>query len=713
LYRYFFALWVLIILSPLIQAQTKISGLITNQNNEPLPGANVYLKDTYDGVSSGTDGTFSFTTDEKGEGILVVSFIGYKTYSQTVQLDGKDKYLKIVLNEDSKELGTVVISAGAFEASDEKKSIILRPLDVVTTGADADIYSALKTLPGTQQVGETEGLFVRGGSASETKTVVDEMVVENPFFSSVPDIPSRGRFSPMLFKGTFFSTGGYSAQYGQALSSVLVLNTQDLAPRTQTSINLMAVGLGGSHVQRWENSSLAAEAGYYNLNPYFAVQKQRTDWQKAPESFDGMANYRLKISKNGMFKAFTSFSAGALSLRIPNLDNISQKDFYHQKNSNFFLNTNYRDILWDDWTLFTGYSFSVDKVKNDINSDNAKQDDIFQTAKLTISKSLFSNSFLKFGGEIQNLHALSSFNELEGNLYETYLAGYLETDIFITNNIAARLGVRSEYSQALNKSNNAPRLSLAYRLGTYDQLNFAYGQFYQTPSQDFLFYTKDFGFEKAVHYIFNYQYINSNRTFRIEAYYKRYSDLAKGTTYSYPYFNLPVVPFSNNGSGYAKGVDVFWRDDETFPFVDYWISYSYLDTKRDYKNYPGLASPPFSTPHTLSIVAKRWFQDITSYISFTYTFATGRPYFNPGNSEFLSDRTKNYNNLSFSISYITNVFNNFTVVFFSIDNILGINNIYGYNYSSDGRLREPVLSPALRSVFFGMFISLGESNPYN
>jgi hypothetical protein len=702
----------LIVLSSIIPAQTKISGLITDQNKQPLPGANIYLKDTYDGVSSGTDGTFSFTTDETGEGTLVASYVSYKTFTRQVKLDGKDKYLEIVLEEESSELGTVVISAGSFEASDEKKAVILRPLDVVTTGSDADIYSALKTLPGTQQIGETEGLFVRGGSASETKTVVDEMVVQNPFYSSIPDIPSRGRFSPMLFKGTFFSTGGYSAQYGQALSSVLVLNTEDLAPRTQTSINLMAVGFGGSHVQRWENSSLAAEAGYYNLAPYFEIQKQRTDWQKAPESFEGSANFRQKISKNGMLKTFTSFSSGALSLHIPNLDNISQKDFYYQKSSNFFINTNYRDILWNDWTIFTGYSFSTDKVNNDINSDRVKQDDIFQTGKITVTKNLFTGSFLKFGGEIQNLDAASSFNELSGNLYETYLAGYLETDIFITNDIAARVGVRSEHSKALDKSNIAPRVSLAYRLGTYDQLDFAYGEFYQTPSQDFLLYTKNFGFEKATHYIFNYQYISSERTFRIEAYYKKYDDLAKGTTYSYPYFNLPVVPFSNNGSGYAKGIDVFWRDDATFRSVDYWISYSYLDTKRDYKNYPSAASPPFSTPHTFSIVAKRWFQDITTLAGITYTFATGRPYFNPNNPDFLGDRAKNYNNLSFNVSHLINFFGNFTVIFFSIDNILGFNNIFGYNYSSDGKIREAVVPVALRSAFLGMFISLGETNPY-
>ena len=119
-----------------------------------------------------------------------------------------------------------------------------------------DIYSALETLPGTQQIGETEGLFVRGGSANETKTIIDDMTVQNPFYSSVPDIPSRGRFSAFQFKGTVFSTGGYSAQYGQALSSVLVLKTQDLAPKNLTAISIMALGFGGSHSQSWENSCL-------------------------------------------------------------------------------------------------------------------------------------------------------------------------------------------------------------------------------------------------------------------------------------------------------------------------------------------------------------------------------------------------------------------------------------------------------------------------
>lgn len=709
----FTTLFIIICLPAVINPQTKLSGNITDKNNQPLPGANVYLKDTYDGVSSDIDGSFSFITEETGVGILLVSFVGFKTYSQEVALDGKDKIFQITLEEESKELGAVVISAGTFEASDENKAVILRPFDIVTTaGAMADIYFALQTLPGTTPIGETEGLFVRGGSASETRTIIDEMAVQNPFYSSVPDIPSRGRFSPFLFKGTVFSTGGYSAQYGQALSSVLVLKTQDLAPKTQSSLGIMALGVGGSHVQRWENSSMAFEGGYYNLGPYYKIQKQRTEWVDAPIGIEGSFNFRQKTSETGILKVFTSYSFGDLSLYTPNLDDLSKKNFYNLEDGNFFLNTNIREILWDDWAVFAGYSFSIDKADYEIDINKVRRKDTFHAGKLTVQKNIFSNSFLTFGSEAQNLVHSTGFNQFTSGLNETYIAGFIETDVYITNDFAARLGVRSEYSGILDKTNFAPRVSFAYRLGVFDQINFAYGQYYQTPGQDFLLQTNKFEYEKADHYVLNYQYIGTARTFRIEFYYKDYNNLAKGTVFTHPYFNLPQVAFSNEGKGFAKGIDIFLRDKETFKYTDYWISYSYLDTKREFRNYPALAVPTFSSPHTVSVVAKHWIPSIMSMVGLTYTFAKGRTYFNPNNPVFLGDRAKDYHNLSMNVSYLTNIFNNFTVVFFSIDNLIGYNNIFGYNYSSDGTVRVPVLAPALRTAFIGMFISLGETNPY-
>lgn len=686
-------------------AQTLISGKVTSQSGQPLFSANVVLKDTYDGASTDENGNFSFTTIESGEGILVVSFIGFKTQEKNITLNGEDVVFDFILEEEASEMDQVVISAGAFEASDEKKSVILRPLDIVTTaGAEADVYGVLQTLPGTQTIGETEGLFVRGGSAAESKTIIDGMVVQNPYYSSVPDIPSRGRFSPFIFKGTIFSTGGYSAQYGQALSSALILNSSDLALSTQSAINLMVVGLGGAHTQRWENTSLSVEASYLNLKPYFQIQKQRNEWIRPPYGIDGNLVFRHKTSKTGIFKLFSSYSAGDLSLYINNLDNPAINDRYQMKDYNFYLNTSYSEILGKDWTLFTGFSYSRDNEDIVLEGDSINNLDQLPQFRITVSKGLFGNSSIIFGGEVQHLLVDGSFNDMKRSLNSNYFAGYTETNLFITNNIAARIGLRFEKANIIGKTNIAPRTALAFRFGENSTLNFAYGHFYQTPENEFLYGSSDLQFEKAIHYILNYQYIDQYYTFRIEGYYKDYNELVKQITYPVDMFEYPL--YNNSGLGYAKGIDIFWRDKKTIDLADYWISYSYLDTKRDYRDYPTLAQPVFATPHTLSVVFKRWVPEITTYLGFTYSFATGRPYFNPNNPNFHEDKTKSYNDLSFNASYLINLFDNFTVVYFSISNILGFSNVFSYRYSSDGSYREGVVPTSLRSAFLGIFISI-------
>jgi len=182
------------------------------------------------------------------------------------------------------------------------------------------------------------------------------------------------------------------------------------------------------------------------------------------------------------------------------------------------------------------------------------------------------------------------------------------------------------------------------------------------------------------------------------------------------YFGNKVTVFSlnqdNKFKAYEKWNGISVYRPKTLDLTDYWISYSYLDTKRDFVNYPSLATPTFATPHTFSVVVKHWIPAITTSLGITYTFATGRPYYNPNNPEFLGDKAKNYNNLSLNASYLTTIFDNFTVIFFSIDNIIGFENIFGYNYSADGTVRRPVLPTADRAVFLGMFISVGQASPF-
>ena len=60
--------------------------------------------------------------------------------------------------------------------------------------------------------------------------------------------------------------------------------------------------------------------------------------------------------------------------------------------------------------------------------------------------------------------------------------------------------------------------------------------------------------KKTSHYIFNYLYNTDGKMFRAEAYYKDYADLVKFDTPMAEYNSV----FSNAGSGFAKGIDLFW-----------------------------------------------------------------------------------------------------------------------------------------------------------
>ena len=694
--------------------QTKISGKIQDSGGNSLPGANIFIKDTYDGASADTSGNFSFITTETGKVRLGASFIGYKTFEKEITIEKKKPInIEITLEEDLATMKTVVISAGYFEASDEKKSIILRPLDIVTTGAQADVFSALNTLPGAQQVGEKEGLFVRGGDAVETKVFIDELLVQKPFYSSIPDIPSRSRFSAFYFKGTMFSTGGYSAQYGQALSSALILKMDDLPEKTSTSFSLMSVGLGASHTQRWENSSLAGEINYYNLKPYQQISKQKQKYDLPPIGGDFNLLYRYKTSNTGMLKLYAYYSTSDVKLYTENLDAPTGEDKINLANKSLYLNTNYRDTF-GKWTFFAGSSFNTDRDNIVLNTNNILEGTKMFSAKTTLIHPLSGLSTFTIGGEAAWTKFNESYNILSHNITETNAAAFLETDIFITKNLAARIGARAEHSRFLDKTNIAPRTSLAYKIGDYGQFNFAYGKFFQTPDKEYMFQSyhtnSSLNFENAEHYILNYQYIVDDITFRVEGYYKKYGELVKGSSFYSKNWDdaayYDSIPLSNGGKGYAKGIDVFWRDKAFIPNTDYWLTYSYLDTKREYRNYPVMATPPFAAKHTFSAVLKHWVTAISTYIGITYTHASGRTYYNPNNkTDFLGDQTKSYNNLAINFSYVTYLVGNYTVIYFSVDNLPGFSNVYSYRFSADGSKCAGVLPTTLRSAFLGIFMN--------
>ena len=726
--------------SQLVFCQIQISGKITDNKNKPLAGVSITLQDSYDGATTDSTGHYSFITTEKGTHTLAFSITGYRKYTQEINIESAPLVFNISLKEMITELKAVVISAGSFMASDQKKAAALSSLDIVTTAnANADITGAIKTLPGAQQVGETEGLFVRGGTAQETKYFIDGSLVNKFFFASEPGMATRGRFNPFLFTGTIFSSGGYSALYGQALSSVLIMESIDLPEKTSASFGLsyLSANAGFQKLSKNKKSSWGATYAYLDLSLVYNLINQKQDYFEVPRGHEADFNFRIKTSPGGMIKYYTSLSNTSVAFRSQDIDSLSLKDAFSLNDFNMYHNLSWKENLGNGWRFHLGSSYtnSRDKINFELqDSDNKKQSiesnplyanknfhlkskGDYVNAKIVLEKKLPGLSAIRFGSEYnysKDQTGFVDYKNVQSNLdiKEDILSAFAETDIYLTNKLAAKLGARTEHSRLLEKWNIAPRVSIAYQFKNLGQASLAYGEFYQNPDNKYLPSLQALHFQKATHYIVQYQKISNDYTFRTEIFYKKYDDLIKTTG-----FQSKETALNNKGFGDAKGIEFFWRDRKTFKNFDYWISYSYLDTKRDFLNYPFSMRPDYAAKHTASLVLKKFVMPLKTQFNASYTFATPRPYYdiaydNNGKTYIREEgRSKSFNDLSLSINYVPAVgkpnAKSFMVLVLSLTNVLGFNNIYTYHFSANGQNKLAVTPPAKRFFYVGCFISLG------
>ncbi|MDZ4678916.1 MAG: TonB-dependent receptor [Saprospiraceae bacterium] len=700
-----------------------VNGSVSDEFNQPVIGANIMVKNTYLGTTTDLDGSFVLIAELTAEKAIVITYLGYEPYEKVLS-SGPDNTVNIgtvKLKPSSTELEGVTITAGAFEASDEKRGTILNSLDIATTaGATADVAATLNTLPGTQRVGEEGRLFVRGGAAYETRTFIDGTVAQNPYNSSVSGVPSRGRYSPFLFSGTAFSTGGYSAEFGQALSSALVLNTHGLATKTQSEIGITTVGLDATHQKLWDNNtSLAVSANYMNLSPYTAIIDQNIDWVAPFQNYGSQVIYRKKTSENGILKIHGDFSETKMRLKYPNADDLKDPNDVSLRNNYGYLNASFKEIIKDTWTISGGMSYNFNKDYVQFDSINHQITDQLVQARVSASRFVGNVFKIKTGVEYYNQAYREKVNNKSDlnrdfNYLLHHTAAFAEVDIVFNSRLYARIGERFEYSSYVNEPTFSSRVSLAYRLSSNSQVSGAFGQFYQLPESRFLLYSSDLVNENALHYILNYQYSKDQRIFRIEGYYKDYGRLIR---YNGDYRYEPWL-LNNSGNGYARGIDVYFRDKKTFKDIDYWISYSFLDTERNFLNFRNEVTPGFASRHNLSIVYKHWIDKIDSQLGITYSFSSGRPYDDPASVLQNDKRTPAFHDLSANLSHLTQLWGHSTILFLSCTNILGFENIFGYRYGSspdeEGNFsRIPVEPTAKRFAFIGLFITFEKKEVNN
>ncbi len=199
-------------------------------NGEPIIFSNVYLEGTNYGASTDINGYFNITRIPEGSYTLLVTYLGYDTIRERVQVRKGDVInKKYQMAESAVSLGTVNVTAERMEAVTETKTSVINLTPktlkkIPSIGGQADLAQYLQVLPGVIFTGDQGGqLYIRGGSPIQNKVLLDGMIVYNPFHS----IGLFSVFETDLIRNAEVFTGGFSADYGGRISSVMDITTRD------------------------------------------------------------------------------------------------------------------------------------------------------------------------------------------------------------------------------------------------------------------------------------------------------------------------------------------------------------------------------------------------------------------------------------------------------------------------------------------------------
>ncbi|WP_312789701.1 carboxypeptidase-like regulatory domain-containing protein [Sphingobacterium sp.] len=697
----------------LVSAQSILKGKVLDKNGKSIYLANVYIEGTYEGGTTDSLGNFAFETNELGAKIIKTSIVGRTPYSKLIQLPQKGLVI-IQLQDNENRLQEITIQAGVLQANSSGKNTVMSPLDIVTTaGSMGNIISALATLPGAQVAGESGRLMVHGGDASETQTYINGISVAQPYTATPNEVPVRGRFSPMLFKGVNFSTGGYSAEFGNALSSILALNTENKIEQPKTELSLSSVGLGLGHTLQWGKNSLTFNSSYTNLKPYSKIITPDIKWTKPYENASGEMIYRHQF-KEGFLNIYGAYNFEDMGLYQADI-NYQQPVPLKKKSNNSYANITYSQHLRNRWTFNSGIGLGY-------LTDKLHYDDIFLPNE---EKSLHIKGVLSkiWNNKIKSIGGIEYFDNNYQEEYQRqnldYNYGYhskmtalfTETSVGILPNLIGKIGLRGTSSNLQKRNTLEPRASLGYALNKYTQLSMAYGTFHQQAATPILKYAPQLDWLEANHYIANYFYERAGHLLRLEAYHKEYNNLIKYNSMTPRYDSQ----YDNTGNGKVKGFDLFYKNTSSIKNLQYWISYSYTNSKRNEANYPATFTPPYVYKHSIYLVGKCWFASLRSQLSLTNSFVSGRNYNDPNQTVFMNGRTKGYNNLSMSWSFL---YSQQKIIHFSVSNVLGAAPIYGYQYAdrpnSQGIYdRRPIVPTAKRFVFLGYFWTISKNEKEN
>lgn len=204
--------------------------IVEKETGEPVIFCNVYLQGTTMGAASDVNGLYMITRIPPGEYTLMVTYLGYDTLSIPVSVEADGIISQnLSLVKSSLMLDEVNISAERQEARTETKTSVnkVTPKEITkipSVGGQPDLAQYLQVLPGVVFTGDQGGqLYIRGGSPIQNKVLLDGMIIYNPFHS----IGLFSVFDTDILRNADVYTGGFGAEYGGRISSIMDITTRD------------------------------------------------------------------------------------------------------------------------------------------------------------------------------------------------------------------------------------------------------------------------------------------------------------------------------------------------------------------------------------------------------------------------------------------------------------------------------------------------------
>lgn len=569
-------------------ARGSVKGKVTERGSgRPLSGIIISSEHNSVITKSDTAGYFElpgltgdgmYTLRAAGEGFTVIEkkvTLGDIESDQFVKIEMSELNViwnDVTVNSGNSDTKITGISAARLDAADMK----------YTPGTLQDVVRAVQILPGVAQPDPLRNdLLVRGGGPSENLYIVDGFQIPNiNHYGSLGATGGPASYiNPDYVRDITFSTGGFGAQYGGKMSSVMEISMRNTAGGGRNTKLILAASQVGLSTE----GNLSSGADYFLSvrRSYMDLVFKSYGFDYAPRFYDAYGKVDFRLSKNdnisllflgtyddlAIFNKSDDYSSDVYSANYQQsyTYGISYSHLIRNGIIKLSFNKNYLNfesvpnVVLYNTTFETENNLSSKLIYKP--SDNDEIDAGFSAVSvytnydiqfITVQTKTPDNKryyFTPFGKIYLN-------SELYKKQYSFMSSAYIQYRRNLSNKVIISSGLRCDYNDALTeKPVLSPRFMFQYMLDDSISISYSTGYFYQAPSYIWIASSEKNSLEhmKSVQHVLavNYNY-NKNLTIRLEGFYKKYSHYPVSTIR--PYLSMANIGsrFSGKDEGFAS-----------------------------------------------------------------------------------------------------------------------------------------------------------------